>query len=131
MTAAAATATSRAGSPAVAIPVASIRSTPTSDRPGVRLTTRGRRVLIAAVAALVLVLLLVGGLLGAQGAAADDVAAVPGSTVVVKPGESLWSIAVEAAPGADPRETVALIRQLNGLGSEPVLAGQQLVLPAA
>jgi hypothetical protein len=131
MTAAAATTTSRASSLAVAIPVASIRSTPASDRPGVRLTARGRRVLIAAVAALVLVLLLVGGLLGAQGAAADDVDAVPGSTVVVKPGESLWSIAVEAAPGADPRETVALIRQLNGLGSEPVLAGQQLVLPAA
>jgi LysM repeat protein len=68
---------------------------------------------------------------GAEGAVAEDRPPVPGVTVVVQPRQSLWAIAIEAAPGSDPRETVARIRDLNGLDARPVRAGQQLVLPAA
>ena len=40
-------------------------------------------------------------------------------------------IYVAIAPGADPRETVSLIRDLNGLGDSTVVPGQSIVVPAA
>ena len=43
--------------------------------------------------------------------------------VVVQAGESLWQIAQAIAPQADPRETVTLIRELNGLGERRGHAG--------
>ena len=49
--------------------------------------------------------------------------------VVVQPGESLWSIAQTIAPGADPRETVSRIRDLNGMTSAVVVKGQSLIVP--
>jgi len=51
--------------------------------------------------------------------------------VVVQPGESLWQIAKTIAPNADPRETVATIRDLNNLGDTTVVAGQSIVVPVA
>ena len=51
--------------------------------------------------------------------------------VVVQPGESLWQIASEIAPGVDPRETVSAIRSLNGLGDTTVVAGQSIVVPVS
>ena len=50
--------------------------------------------------------------------------------VVVQPGESLWGIAQEIAPGSDPREVVTSIRELNSLSDAPVVPGQSLVVPA-
>jgi LysM repeat protein len=49
--------------------------------------------------------------------------------VVVQPGESLWQLAQELAPQADPRSTVLRIRDLNHLSSDRVEAGQALVVP--
>jgi len=49
--------------------------------------------------------------------------------VVVQPGESLWQIAQDIAPQADPRETVTTIRDLNGLGDTTVVPGQSIVVP--
>ena len=49
--------------------------------------------------------------------------------VVVQPGESLWSVAREVAPQADPRETVLRLRDLNHLPSDSVEVGQSLVVP--
>jgi LysM repeat protein len=48
---------------------------------------------------------------------------------VVQPGETLWSVAQHVEPGADPRETVLRIEQLNGLTSADVTVGQHLVVP--
>lgn len=51
------------------------------------------------------------------------------SVVVVQAGDSLWSIAQEVAPAADPRETIARIRDLNGMRSATVIPGQSVVVP--
>jgi len=93
-------------------------------RPGVRLTRRGRAVLV------LLALLLAGlGVVSAAPAsqAADPVGPAP--TVVVKPGDTLWSIASRCAPGRDPFATIDEIRRLNGLSGYTVPAGMRLTLP--
>ncbi|WP_299959690.1 LysM peptidoglycan-binding domain-containing protein [uncultured Modestobacter sp.] len=51
------------------------------------------------------------------------------STVVVQPGDSLWSIAREVAPEEDPRAVVDAIVELNGLDSVGLLPGAELQLP--
>ena len=49
--------------------------------------------------------------------------------VTVQPGESLWTIAEQVAPGVDPRLTVARLEEVNDLPSGLVQAGQQLLIP--
>ena len=122
------------------------RSQPVGDtrRPAyrghrVRLTRRGRLTFVLAVAVLIALAVVVGvctraawaGDSGAPGAQGAAVATQQGRTVVVQPGDTLWSIASRFAPGADPRVTVQRIVDLNKLRSVGVEAGQQLVLPAA
>ena len=51
------------------------------------------------------------------------------AAVVVQQGETLWQIAQRIAPEADPRAMVTSIRELNGLGGAPVVAGQTVVVP--
>ncbi|WP_345802134.1 LysM peptidoglycan-binding domain-containing protein [Microbacterium sp. AZCO] len=98
-----------------------------------RLTTRGRRVIafLAALPAIVAlaVALVVGG---SSALASRDTGAPAGSfaTVTVAAGESLWSIAEEVAPGADPRDVVDAIARLNALDGVTVSAGQRLAIPA-
>jgi LysM repeat protein len=48
---------------------------------------------------------------------------------VVQPGSSLWSLATELDPSADPRDLVAEIVQLNQLEGSGVDAGQPLAVP--
>jgi LysM domain len=50
-------------------------------------------------------------------------------TVIVRPGDTLWSIAKRVAPGADPRAAVQRISERNGLRGSAVLAGRRLILP--
>lgn len=101
--------------------------------PRVRLTRRGRLLLTG-----VVLLLLVGGLLLA-GVVTGGVPASAGSEpghaavaerVTVRPGDTLWAIALREAPGVDPRATVAEILDLNALDSSAVEAGSVLLLPA-
>ncbi len=47
----------------------------------------------------------------------------------VRPGDTLWSIAVETFPG-DPREGVWELRERNDLETSRIVPGQVLVLPA-
>ncbi len=47
----------------------------------------------------------------------------------VKPGDTLWSIAIRTFPG-DPREGVWELTERNGLASATIVPGQVLVLPA-
>jgi nucleoid-associated protein YgaU len=52
-------------------------------------------------------------------------------TVVVQPGDTLWSIAAAHYPAADPRERVDAIEALNGLSSPRIQVGETLELPPA
>lgn len=97
----------------------------------VRLTRRGRVV----VAALLLLLALAAlALLRAPATASTLVrgasTAPVAERVTVRPGETLWQIAQRAVPGADPRDTVARIEDMNGLRSSSVQAGRVLFVPA-
>ncbi|MGP3535199.1 LysM peptidoglycan-binding domain-containing protein [Microbacterium sp. RD1] len=97
-----------------------------------RLTARGRRVL-AGLAALPAVVAIVMAVLGGGAALASGDAGAPAGTfaeLTVMSGESLWSIAQDVAPDADPREVVDAITRLNALESATVSAGQRLAIPA-
>lgn len=106
------------------------------ERVPVRLTRRGRAVLVgfAATVTLVGLWLTVGpGAFAGDGTGGGGSGGAPGPvrTVVVGPGDTLWGIASAADPGADPRGVVQRIIDLNGLGGEPaVRPGQELRLPA-
>ena len=78
----------------------------------------GRLALVALAAALLWALL--AGETGAGG---------PEQRYRVKPGDSLWSIAVQSFPG-DPREGVWELRERNDLDSATIVPGQVLVLPS-
>ena len=119
-------------------PVASARVAPqqvtvptpeTRQAAAVRLTRRGR-LLLTGLAMLVLVVaavLLSGGLPATAGT--DHGSASTAQRVTVAPGETLWQIAERSAPGADPRETVQRILDLNGLRTAQVQSGTALLLP--
>jgi hypothetical protein len=49
--------------------------------------------------------------------------------VVVKPGQSLWSVALNAEPRADPRVVIQQIVEFNALGSQVVVPGESLWVP--
>ena len=51
------------------------------------------------------------------------------SSVVVDPGDTLWSIAATVAPEEDVRLVVDRIQELNGLRSTELVPGQVLLLP--
>ncbi len=52
-------------------------------------------------------------------------------TVVVRPGDSLWSIARRSEPGSDPRAVMYAIAAANGVRAGDLLAGQRLLLPTS
>ena len=57
-------------------------------------------------------------------------AAAQGLTqVIVRPGQSLWSVAENADPDADTRVVIQQIIELNGLTGYAVFAGQRLWVP--
>ncbi len=93
---------------------------------GIRLTRRGRLVLLALLAVLLI------GLLGVTRSAvawAEPSGPVT-RTVVVQAGDSLWGIARTVDPQRDPRAVIAEIEELNNLDAAPVVAGQALLVPA-
>lgn len=92
-----------------------------------RLTTRGRTVLV-----LLLVLTAMAWSLGSGtvSMAGTTPVVVPVRYVTVEAGQTLWSIAADVAPGTDPRVTAAQIRELNALPTSAISAGQQLAVPA-
>ncbi|MGC5616134.1 LysM peptidoglycan-binding domain-containing protein [Georgenia sp. Z1491] len=113
--------------PSVAAPA--VRGDSPAARPApLRLTARG----VMALRALVLgaALLVVVGLGAGVGALASPGVEASDATVVVAPGESLWSVASGVAgPGEDVRDVVAQIAELNGLSGQSVSVGEVLRLP--
>ena len=89
---------------------------------GMRLTRRGRLVLLLLVA---LVVAAVVALTGVRGAGA----AQPERTVTVRAGQTLSEIAAAELPALSLDEAIVAIQLANGLSTAQVSAGQELVLP--
>jgi LysM repeat protein len=89
-----------------------------------RLTRRGMLVLG------LLSVLITGALLGAASLSASAAVRVPpassASTVVVRQGDTLWSVATQVAPSRDPRAVVDELQRLNHLDSAALTPGQVL-----
>lgn len=103
-----------------------------STRPTrLRLTLRGRRVLAVLAALPAVVAVSVAMISGGAALASRDAGAVSSSftRVTVSSGESLWTIAQDVAPGADPRDVVDAIVRLNSLEGVTLQAGQSLAIP--
>jgi LysM domain len=104
-------------------------------RPRSRLTRRGRMVVGALVLAAMLAVAALAWLAGAARADAAGSGASLSSvhhnlrSVVVRPGESLWTIAAQAEPTADPRSVIQEIIDLNALGGTSIQPGQRLWVP--
>jgi LysM repeat protein len=123
--------------PAVTAPGRAARSQPAPatarDQPAtmpLRLTRRGR-IVVALAAALLLAALSLVIAASAQAtnhpvprAAQQDL-----TQVIVRPGQSLWSVAESADPDADTRVVIQQIVELNALTSDVVFAGQRLWVP--
>jgi hypothetical protein len=92
------------------------------------MTRRGRAVLLGLVATpLVLVALAFG--INAGGATATS-SSTPLAKVTVVDGESLWNVAQQIAPKADPRDVIADIESVNRMNSASIYPGEQLLIPA-
>lgn len=92
----------------------------------IRLTRRGRIVVVLFLSA---VLLVAGWFVSRAVAAAATTGSPAAPSVVARPGDTLWSIAVRTRPNADPRVTVGRIIDANGLATPVLQPGQRLILP--
>jgi Tfp pilus assembly protein FimV len=94
----------------------------------IRLTRRGRLIIVAVLmATMVLAGIVLGH--GSSQAAGHGSAAATSLTLTVKPGDTLWSVAARIAPHSDPRLVVADIESRNHLVGGQVRAGEQLRVP--
>lgn len=96
-----------------------------------RLTARGRRVVLAVAAVPLAAGIAFAALSGGSAmASGEQSSSATFATVTVMPGDTLWSIAEEMAPGADPREVIGDITRLNLLRGGSLQIGQELAIPA-
>ena len=100
----------------------------TSDvrRPPLRLTRRGRSVVLGL---FVLLAVVASGVLFTTASRASGSRNASAPTVVVRPHDTLWSIATRTSPRRDPYLTVTEIRRLNRLDGYVVHPGDTLVVP--
>jgi hypothetical protein len=118
--------TARPGRPALPVRVA--RPARAAAAP-VRLTRRGRLVVLVLLLGLGFGLLVVA--MAPATATSDGGSTVVAERVTVRPGDTLWAIAERVRPNADPRATIARIKDMNGLTSGAAQAGQVLLVPAS
>jgi hypothetical protein len=96
-----------------------------------RLTRRGRIVAFGVAA------LMIAGISLAAADVAQATSHAPAASkadkglgrVVVRPGQSLWSIAEAVDPGADTRVVIREIIELNALAGQVVVPGQRVWVP--
>jgi LysM domain-containing protein len=112
---------------------------PTADRHVAARTIDPRRIAIyrrrravavafvVLVVAAILALAFVGGRATADGSAPGEIR--PAAVYVVRPGDTLWDLAVALAPDRDPRVVVAALER--AAGGATVHPGQRIVLPAS
>lgn len=111
--------------PSRAVRTAPIRTR--GARGSVRLTRRGRLVLLLAVVA---ALALAAVALGSATVASGEAGVVPETRIVkVQEGQTLWQLAAEANPGGDVRDTVDDIMRMNSLPSAQLQLGADLAVP--
>lgn len=104
-------------------------------RTRLRLTRRGRIVITTLAAIPLLLVVALAVLNGGQASAGDTARGDNGSsvhfdTVTIQPGETLWQLAEETAPNADPRDFVQDVVSLNALDGSGLQAGEQIAIPA-
>ncbi len=87
-----------------------------------------RRRLVALCVTMGLAGVLSGPVANAVGVGAPEAQA--SRTYVVRPGDTLWSIATRLAPATDPRIVVDAITSANGLDPAALVPGQQLSIPS-
>ena len=93
----------------------------------VRLTRRGRLVLLLTFVAVMFALLTV---FGDQSAATRETGVpVETRTLEVAEGDTLWEIAASVAAPGDVREMVHQIEELNALPSAALVEGQEIAVP--
>lgn len=81
------------------------------------------------VAALAAGLVLAGGIAGLAASVSQAAGPPDPPVVVVRPGDTLWSVAARHVPSRDPYGMIEEIRRLNGLPDHTVHPGQELILP--
>ncbi|TQL48356.1 LysM domain-containing protein [Homoserinimonas aerilata] len=108
---------------------ASETAAPRAAASHLRITQRGRRVLMTLAALPLVVIALFVALNGGMATATDASGPAELSYVTVSGGDSLWGIAEEIAPGEDPREVIAQLLRFNTLKGSDVVPGQQLAVP--
>ena len=114
-------------------PPAAGRGRPSSVRPSppLRLTRRGRVVVVLGVALVLLVGFWLSARHWARAASGGEREAVAArESVVVGPHDTLWGIAVRTRPGVDPRVTVERMIDLNALPDAVVNPGQRVYIPS-
>lgn len=94
----------------------------------IRLTRRGRLVLLVAAVLCMLLGFSLGNTLSSTAGSISPPA--ESHSIVVQPGQTLWGIATQVAPHADPRATVQQIIVLNHLPSTGLQAGETLSVPS-
>lgn len=97
-----------------------------------KLTRRGRVVLLVLIAFLLgAMAIVVPGLLSSATADAPSLPAEV-EVVTIERGQTLWHVASEITEtGADVRDSVSVITDLNNLDTVDVQVGQQLLVPVA
>ena len=93
-----------------------------------RMTKRGRAVLLTMVATPVVIAALAFGI--NAGGAIGTSSSTPLAKVTVVGGETLWGVAKQVAPNADPRDVIADIISVNRLKSADIYPGERLAIPA-
>ena len=96
--------------------------------PRLRLTPRGRVVFTSLAAVPLVIAAMVFALNGGGAVATGDAGSL--DVVTVAAGQTLWELAEEIAPTADPRDVIADFLAVNQLGSSGLQPGQQLAVPA-
>jgi LysM domain len=112
-----------------------VRDLPSASRPrtaqsgSVRLTRRGRVVMVSAI---LLVVLVVGVFFGARSVATDEAGTpAPTQIVMVGQGDTLWGIASDIAEDGDVTSVMSEIKRMNTLESGMLSLGQKIRVPVA
>lgn len=98
--------------------------------PKLRLTQRGRGVLMFLAATPLVLAAFLFALNGGGATASLEGSSVPFEYVTVEAGQTMWQLAEEVAPQSDPRDTIVTLMQFNQLSGSDVYAGQELAIPA-
>ena len=94
------------------------------------LNRRGRIIVGALIAVPILAFTYMLGLGASQADAGSTVSNVSLEEITVMPGDTLWTIAFEIAPKADPQQVINELTSLNQLETQTLQPGQHLAIPA-